>query len=100
MFNGKKPHGILLSEISFFGGRKGFPTGRRQELPLKHAFPRPTAVGRLAPPRIRLRGDGGLKVDQARRLKDLERENQRLRKAVADLTLDAMILKEAAKGNF
>ena len=43
---------------------------------------------------------GGLKVDQARRLKDLERENQRLRKAVADLTLDAMILKEAAKGNF
>lgn len=43
---------------------------------------------------------GGLKVDQAKRLKDLERENQRLRKAVADLTLDAMILKEAAKGNF
>lgn len=43
---------------------------------------------------------GGLKVDQERRLKDLERENQRLRKAVADLTLDAMILKEAAKGNF
>jgi putative transposase len=43
---------------------------------------------------------GGLKVDQARRLKDLERENQRLRKAVADLTLDALILKEAAKGNF
>ena len=42
---------------------------------------------------------GGLKVDQARRLKDLERENQRLRKAVADLTLDAMILKEAAKGS-
>lgn len=43
---------------------------------------------------------GGLKVDQARRLKDLERENQRLRKAVADLTLDTMILKEAAGGNF
>ena len=43
---------------------------------------------------------GGLKVDQAKRLKDLERENQRLKKAVADLTLDAMILKEAAKGNF
>jgi len=43
---------------------------------------------------------GGLKVDQARRLKGLEKENQRLRKAVADLTLDAMILKEAAKGNF
>ncbi len=42
---------------------------------------------------------GGLKVDQAKRLKDLERENQRLKKAVADLTLDAMILKEAARGN-
>jgi putative transposase len=43
---------------------------------------------------------GGLKVDQATRLKDLEKENQRFRRAVADLTLDAMILKEAAKGNF
>jgi len=43
---------------------------------------------------------GGLKVEQARRLKDLEKENHRLRKAVADLTLDAMILKEAARGNF
>lgn len=43
---------------------------------------------------------GGLKVDQAKRLKELERENQRLRKAVSDLTLDAMILKEAARGNF
>lgn len=43
---------------------------------------------------------GGLKVDQAKRLKDLEKENQRLRRAVADLTLDALILKEAAKGNF
>jgi len=36
---------------------------------------------------------GGLKVDQARRLKDLERENARLRRAVADLTLDKLILK-------
>ena len=43
---------------------------------------------------------GGLKVDQAKRLKELERENQRLRRAVSDLTLDAMILKEAARGNF
>ncbi len=43
---------------------------------------------------------GGLKVDQARRLKELERENARLRKAVSDLTLDKMILKEAASGNF
>lgn len=43
---------------------------------------------------------GGLKVDQARRFKELERENQRLRKAVSDLTLDKLILEEASKGNF
>ena len=43
---------------------------------------------------------GGMKIDQARRLKDLERENARLRKAVADLTLDKLILQEAARGNF
>ena len=43
---------------------------------------------------------GGLKVDQAKRLKDLERENNRLRKAVSDLTLDKLILKEALEGNY
>jgi transposase-like protein len=43
---------------------------------------------------------GGLKIDQAQRLKDLERENAQLRRAVADLTLDKLILKEAASGNF
>ncbi len=43
---------------------------------------------------------GGLKLDQAKRLKDLERENARLKRAVADLTLDKLILKEAAEGNF
>lgn len=43
---------------------------------------------------------GGLKVDQAKLLKDLERENTRLKRAVADLTLDKLILKEAAEGNF
>ena len=43
---------------------------------------------------------GGLRKDQARRLKDLERENAWLKKAVADLTLDKLILKEAASGNF
>ena len=43
---------------------------------------------------------GGLKMDQARRLKDLERENARLRQAVSDLTLDKLILQEAARGNF
>jgi hypothetical protein len=43
---------------------------------------------------------GGLKVDQVKRLKDLERENTRLKRAVADLTLDKLIVKEAAEGNF
>jgi len=43
---------------------------------------------------------GGMGVDQMKRLKELEQENARLRKAVSDLTLDKMILQEAAKGNF
>ena len=43
---------------------------------------------------------GGLRTDQARRLKELERENGRLKKIVADQALDNAILKEAAKGNF
>ena len=43
---------------------------------------------------------GGLQMDQIKRMKDLELENQRLRKAVSDLTLDKLILAEAAKGNF
>jgi len=43
---------------------------------------------------------GGLKTDQVKRIKDLELENQRLRKVVSDLTLDKLILSEAAKGNF
>src|SRR5215211_6473010 len=42
---------------------------------------------------------GSLKLDQVRRMKELEAENQRLRKAVADLTLEKLILKEAASGN-
>jgi len=43
---------------------------------------------------------GGMTTDQAKRLKELEQENQRLRRAVSDLTLDNLILKEASKGNF
>jgi len=43
---------------------------------------------------------GGMRLDQARRLKDLEKENGRLKRLVADLTLDNAILKEATRGNF
>ncbi len=58
------------------------------------------AGGRAVHP-IRWRKEyGGLTTDQLRRLKELEKENERLRRAVSDLTLDKLILKEAAKGNF
>jgi len=43
---------------------------------------------------------GGMRVDQAKRLKELEKENVRLKKLVADLSLDKDILKEAVRGNF
>ena len=43
---------------------------------------------------------GGMRVEQARRLKDLEKENARLKKLVADISLDNAILKEVAEGNF
>jgi Transposase len=56
--------------------------------------------GRGAVHAIRWRQEyGGMSVPQARRLKELERENARLREAVADLTLDKMILQEAGRGN-
>ena len=43
---------------------------------------------------------GGMKISQAKRVKDIERENVRLKRAVADLTLDKVILKEALEGNY
>ena len=43
---------------------------------------------------------GGMTTTQVKRLKELEKENQRLRKAVSDLTLDKLILQEAAQGNY
>jgi len=43
---------------------------------------------------------GGLRVDQAKRFKEMEQENQRLRKVITELTIDNSILKEAARGNF
>ena len=42
---------------------------------------------------------GGMKTDQLKRLKELEKENERLRRAVSDLTVDKLILAEAARGN-
>ena len=59
------------------------------------------AIGVTEPTYYRWRAEyGGLKLDQVKRLRELERENGRLRKAVADLTLEKVILKEAASGNF
>ena len=43
---------------------------------------------------------GGLRIEQVKRMKEIELENSRLRKAVSDLTLDKLILQEAARGNF
>ena len=43
---------------------------------------------------------GGMRIEQAKRLKELEKENNRLKKLVADISLDNAILKEAARGNF
>lgn len=43
---------------------------------------------------------GGLKVDQARRLKELEQENAKLKRLVANLSLEKLVLKEIAEGNF
>jgi transposase-like protein len=48
----------------------------------------------------RWRKEYGMRVDQARRLKELEQENSRLKKLVADISLDNAILKEASRGNF
>ena len=58
-------------------------------------------IGVTEPSYYRWRSEyGGLKVDQVKRLKELERENARLRKAVSDLTLEKVILKEAASGKW
>ena len=58
-------------------------------------------IGVTEPTYYRWRAEyGGLKLDQVRRLKLLEQENGRLRRAISDLTLEKLILKEAASGNF
>ena len=58
-------------------------------------------VGVTEQPYYRWRREyGGMRIKQARRLKELEKENTRLKKLVADLSLDISILKEAVRGNF
>jgi putative transposase len=61
-------------------------------IPSRGAAMRPQAHGRSA--------DNGLKTDQVKRLKEIEQENTRLRRAISDLTLDKLILQEATRGNF
>jgi transposase-like protein len=59
------------------------------------------AIGVTEPTHYRWRTEfGGLKLNQVKRLKELERENARLRKSVSDLTLEKVILKEAASGKW
>ncbi len=59
------------------------------------------AIGVTEPTDYRWRTEfGGLKLDQVKRLKELERENARLRKAVSELTLEKVILKEAVSGKW
>ena len=59
------------------------------------------AIGVTEPTYYRWRAEyGGLKLDQVKRLKQLEAENGRLRRAVAELALEKVVLKEAASGNF
>ena len=70
----------------------------RQDKPVADAV---RAVGVTEATYYRWRTEyGGLKLDQVKRLKVLEQENGRLRRAVADLTLEKLVLKEAASGNF
>ena len=59
------------------------------------------SIGVTEPTYYRWRQEfGGLKLDQVKRLKELEAENARLRRAVSDLTLEKLVLKEAASGNW
>ena len=77
---------------------------RQAEVLLSQGKPLDTAIREIGVTRntyYRWRKDyGGLKLDHAKRLKELELENNRLKKAVADLTVDNQILKEVSKGKF
>ena len=81
-----------------------YPCCAKPRWPWRRASPLVKLVARSAyRSRVTIAGAsieyGGLRTDQAKRLKDLEKENGRLRKAISDLTLDKLILKEALEGN-
>lgn len=74
---------------------------RQVDVLISHRQPMAEAIGVTEVTYYRWRREfGGLKSDQVKRLKELETENARLRKAIADLTLDKQILAEAARGNY
>ena len=77
---------------------------REAEIEISQGHPVPVAcrkIGVTEQTYYRWRKEyGGLKVSQAKRLKELERENARLKRLVADLSLDKVMLKEVARGNF
>jgi len=85
-------------------GRRDCPKLRQVDVLMAQGRPVADAVRAIGVTEVtyhRWRNEyGGLKGDQVKRLKELEAENTRLRRAVSDLTLDKLILKEAARGNF
>jgi transposase-like protein len=99
----------MTMEGTDMAGKRGTPeqiVARLRQVEVLTAQGKPVAeavraIGVSEPSYYRWRAEyGGLKLDQVKRLKQLEAENARLRKAVADLTLEKVILKEAAAGNF
>ena len=79
------------------GALRAVETGFSSQLPLQQICRK---VGISVQTYYRWRCEyGGLKVSQTKRLKELQRENSRLKRAVADLTLDKLVLKEALEGN-
>ena len=93
MPKGKK-HGVDEVIVKLREAEILMSQGQSQELAAK-------AIGVSAQTLIRWRKEyGGLRMDQAKRLKELEKENARLKRLLADAELDKAILKEAASGNF
>jgi hypothetical protein len=95
--------------IAFLVGRKAEPQASSRRIGVRSAGARAAVIASAEGPRLpfgtfqviaKLAEPVGLKSEQVKRLKDLELENSRLRRAVSDLTLDKLILQEAARGNF